>query len=65
MKKYIAFLLCLVMLISLVSCNTANKNKDINNDAVSTEVSNKDDGKNDTTLTDKPTTDTNKQYYRS
>ena len=59
MKKHIAFLLCLIMIISLVSCDTVNKNKDTENDTASTESSDKDDG-----TTDTPTNDINKKYYK-
>ena len=37
MKKYIAFLLCLIMILSLISCDTTDKNKDTENDIPSTE----------------------------
>ena len=37
MKKYIAFLLCLIMILSLISCDTTDKNKDTDNDIPSTE----------------------------
>ena len=62
MKKYIAFLLCFVMIVSLFSCDTADKNKDTENDSINTEVSNK-NTENNTTPTDKPTTDISKKYY--
>ena len=57
MKKYIAFLLCLIITISLFSCDTANK--DTENDTANTELSDKDDS-----TTDTPANDTNKQYYK-
>ena len=37
MKKYIALLLCLIMILSLISCDTTDKNKDTENDIPSTE----------------------------
>ena len=37
MKKYIVFLLCLIMILSLISCDTTDKNKDTENDIPSTE----------------------------
>ena len=68
MKRYIALLLCLIMMISLVSCDTANENKgtnnDTDNDTVNAEASGKDDAEEDTVPTDKADADTNKQYYK-
>ena len=62
MKKYIAFLLCLIMMISLVSCDTANENKgannDTDNDTVNAEASGKDDAEEGTVPTDKADADT-------
>ena len=37
MKKYIAFLLCVMMILSLISCDTTDKNKDTEKDIPSTE----------------------------
>ena len=59
MRNLFAFLLCLIMLISLVSCDTANKNKDTDNDTVNTESSEKDDGTTASSISN-----TNKQYYK-
>ena len=57
MKKYVAFFLCLIITISLFSCDYANN--DTESDTVNSESSEKDDG-----TTDDSIRDTNQQYYR-
>lgn len=66
MKKYIAFLLCFIITISLFSCYAINEtvNKATENDTANTEALDKDDSTKDSKPTDKPTTDINKQYYK-
>ena len=59
MKKYIAILLCLMMILSLFACDTTDKNKDTENDTANTESLEKDDGTKDTSISD-----INKQYYK-
>ena len=59
MKKYIAFLLCLLMITSLFSCSTWGKNNDTEGDTSDTEAPEKDNG-----TTDISVDDTNKQYYK-
>jgi hypothetical protein len=59
MNKYIAFLLCLMMILSLFACDTTDKNKDTENDTANTESLEKDDGTKDTSISD-----INKQYYK-
>ena len=59
MKKYLALLLCLMMIISLFACDTTDKNKDTENDTANTESLEKDDGTKDTSISD-----INKQYYK-
>ena len=59
MKKYLALLLCLMMILSLFACDTADKNKDTENDTANTESLEKDDGTKDTSIRD-----INKQYYK-
>ena len=59
MKKYLALLLCLMMILSLFACNTTDKNKDTENDTANTESLEKDDGTKDTSISD-----INKQYYK-
>ena len=41
MKRFIAFLLCSIITISLFSCGTANKNEDMKNDTANDEISGK------------------------
>lgn len=59
MKKYVALLLCLIMILSLISCDTTDKNKDTENDTANTESLEKDDGTKDASISD-----INKQYYK-
>ena len=59
MKKYLALLLCLMMILSLFACDTTDKNKDTENDTANTESLEKDDGTKDTSISD-----INKQYYK-
>ena len=59
MKKYLALLLCLMMILSLFACATTDKNKDTENDTANTESLEKDDGTKDTSISD-----INKQYYK-
>lgn len=59
MKKYIAVLLCLMMILSLFACDTTDKNKDTENDTANTESLEKDDGTKDPSISD-----INKQYYK-
>ena len=57
MKKYIAFLICFIITISLFSCETANT--DTENDIANTEMSEKYDDTTDTSAND-----TKKRYYK-
>ena len=59
MKKYVALLLCVMMILSLISCDTTDKNKDTEDDTANTELLEKDDGTKDTSISD-----INKQYYK-
>ena len=59
MKKYLALLLCLMMILSLFACDTTDKNKDTEKDTANTELLEKDDGTKDTSISD-----INKQYYK-
>ena len=59
MKKHLALLLCLMMILSLFACDTTDKNKDTENDTANTESLEKDDGTKDASISD-----INKQYYK-
>ena len=59
MKKYIAILLCLLMVTSLFSCSIWNKSNDTESDTSDAEMPEKDNG-----TTDISVDDTNKQYYK-
>ena len=64
MKKLVAAVLCLIMLLSLISCGAVNKIKNTENDIAVTEATDKNSATKDSETTDTPTTVINKQYYK-
>ena len=64
MKKIIAFLLCLIMLLSVVSCNIENDITSADDNTTNAEGSDKNNTTVNTEGSDKPTDTSNKQYYK-